>query len=137
MTKDPNFTVNNADRELLDLILDRAMAFAAGQQGPRIARIDLDMDLTFTHANIVPLDLARLAASHLRDLTHDVFGIYRHINRKTGQLCFSRMISTSRMTCSASVATWTATRACSLSAGRLAMLHASRLRSRLQRSRMN
>lgn len=47
---------------------------------------DADMDLTACHLNGCPLDLAKLATCDDAEFAHDVFGIRRHLNRKTGKL---------------------------------------------------
>jgi hypothetical protein len=56
----------------------------------RIDRLSLVMDLTATHANGCPIDWDRLNTADDFTFTHDVSGIQRHINRKTGKLenCF-------------------------------------------------
>jgi hypothetical protein len=53
-------------------------------------RLSLSMDLTACHANECPLDLDGLLLANDLDFTHDVCGIMRHIDRKTGTLtnCF-------------------------------------------------
>jgi len=52
--------------------------------------MDADMDVTACHANGNKLDLAGLLAADDFNFSHDVFGIYRHIDRDTGKLgnCF-------------------------------------------------
>lgn len=48
------------------------------------------MDITATHANGCPLKLAELLAADDFNFSHDVAGIYRHLDRTTGKLldCF-------------------------------------------------
>jgi hypothetical protein len=48
------------------------------------------MDLTACHCNGMPLDLQAIMDARELDFSHDVFGIARHINRRTGKLenCF-------------------------------------------------
>lgn len=70
--------------ELLDKIAGRAEALA-GESGIDLDRMLLEMDLTSVHAH-TPLDLAALAEADSFNLSHDVFGIMRHINRETGEL---------------------------------------------------
>jgi hypothetical protein len=58
--------------------------------GHTINRPTLAMDIEACHCNGCPLKLADLANAPLGDLTHDVFGISRNIDRTTGKLknCF-------------------------------------------------
>lgn len=53
-------------------------------------RESLEMDLLATHANGNPMDFERLLDADPFNLLHDVVGIYRHLDRTTGQLnnCF-------------------------------------------------
>lgn len=48
------------------------------------------MDINATHSNGCPLRLGMLEGADEPDFIHDVLGIRRHINRKTGHLedCF-------------------------------------------------
>jgi len=50
----------------------------------------INMDITACHLNGNPLDLTALLNADSFDFAHDVLGIRRHINRKTGKLenCF-------------------------------------------------
>jgi len=52
--------------------------------------IDADMDITACHVNGCRLKLNELLAADSINFAHDVFGIYRHLNRETGKLedCF-------------------------------------------------
>jgi hypothetical protein len=83
------FTATRAERELIQLIADRATAIRAKH------KIESDivatkMDLEATHCNGCRLDFRRLLAADDFNLSHDVFGIERHLNRSTGRLehCF-------------------------------------------------
>lgn len=49
-------------------------------------RLHVVMDLLATHANGCPLDFERMAAADDFNLTHDVTGIDRHLDRDTGKL---------------------------------------------------
>lgn len=53
------------------------------------------MNITACHLNGNPLDLLRLLAADDFNFAHDIFGIDRHIDRKTGKLpnCFSPQYS--------------------------------------------
>lgn len=50
----------------------------------------LSMDITAVHLNDIALDLPKLLNADLGNFGHDIFGIMRHINRRTGKLedCF-------------------------------------------------
>lgn len=89
VTKVVSFNVSRADAKRIGKIVDRAMALANGFN-IQIERMDLSMDITATHANGCPLDLADLLLADNFNFTHDVFGIRRHMNRDTGRLgdCF-------------------------------------------------
>jgi len=51
---------------------------------------DIDMDITACHVNGCRLDLAKLLGFEDVDFVHDVGGICRYLDRRTGQLreCF-------------------------------------------------
>jgi hypothetical protein len=51
--------------------------------------IDIEMDIQAAHAD-TPLKLEALATADDFNFSHDVMGIYRHLNRRTGKLedCF-------------------------------------------------
>lgn len=55
-----------------------------------IDRLALDMDITAAHLNGCPLKLAELLEARDSDFLHDIAGIARHLDRKTGKLtdCF-------------------------------------------------
>lgn len=70
------------DGHLIDRIVDRV-----APEMPERELIDITMDLTACHLNGCPLDLKRMAEwPHMFDLLHDVYGIARHIDRKTGKI---------------------------------------------------
>jgi hypothetical protein len=48
--------------------------------------MDGHMDLTAVHANGCPLRLGDLLASDTFEFIHDIVGIERHVDRKTGKL---------------------------------------------------
>ncbi|WP_312599640.1 hypothetical protein [Brevundimonas sp.] len=80
-----SFDVSDEDAALIDAIVDRTEAIVEAQDGV-LDRLSTEMDLTACHANGCPLDLVRLAAADNFNLAHDVFGIARHIDRRTGKL---------------------------------------------------
>ena len=59
--------------------------------------LTLHMDLCAVHANGCPLDFGKLLAFSDGDFLHDIRGIQRHINRRTGALgdCFDPRCSIS------------------------------------------
>jgi hypothetical protein len=76
--------------DLINKIVQRALD-VGHRMGRPLNRQNVTMDITAVHKNGNPLRLAGLLGAKEFDFTHDVFGILRHINRKTGQLenCFS------------------------------------------------
>lgn len=80
-----SFEVDIAELELINRIVDRARAMAAGA-GWNYDRQDATMDIKACHANGNPLKLAELFAADDFNFAHDVFGIRRHLDRSTGQL---------------------------------------------------
>lgn len=78
-----NFDVSREESEYIRKIALRAMKLPWGN-APNL--IQLLMDITGTHCNGFPLDLARLLAADDFNFAHDVGGIVRHVNRETGQL---------------------------------------------------
>lgn len=80
-----SWDVSPADGRIISKIVDRAEALAA-KYGAEFDRQTLAMDLHACHANGCPLALGVLLKFPDFDFTHDVFGIHRHIDRKTGEL---------------------------------------------------
>lgn len=80
-----NFTISRTDGDLIAQIVERAY-----ERDPSIIQLDLNMDITACHANGCELKLAELLVASFTDFAHDVYGIRRHIDRKSGQLinCF-------------------------------------------------
>lgn len=85
MARQISFEVSRADAATIQKICDRAIA-AAKEQGVKLDRMDVVMDITACHANGSPLDLDRLLAADDFNFGHDVFGIRRHLDRTTGKL---------------------------------------------------
>jgi len=82
-----NWSVSDTDRDLIDRIVDRAMRDMPIAIWYNINRQALRMDITATHANGNPLDLARLLNDFPAfDFSHDIAGIVGHLNRSTGKL---------------------------------------------------
>lgn len=84
-----HFDVSPADARLIGKIAQRASRVAA-DAGVSYSVLDARMDVTATHANGTPLDLAALYIAKTSDFAHDVFGIRRHLDRTTGKMtaCF-------------------------------------------------
>ena len=76
------------EQKVVDGIVARA-AKALREQGRRLDRASLHMDLSATHAKC-PLRLRELLDADDFNFAHDVFGIMRHMDRSTGELgdCF-------------------------------------------------
>jgi len=85
-----SFAVSEADFTLIQQITDRAQAMARATNIRPFDRQGAAMDITAVHANGCPLRLAELLAAEDFNFSHDVFGIFRHIDRETGHLrdCF-------------------------------------------------
>ena len=82
-----SFTITFEDAALVRKIVDRAKR--ENLLGGR-TRKDLNMDLVATHANGCPIDFSRLLHADLFNFSHDIAGIVRHLDRRTGELtnCF-------------------------------------------------
>jgi len=71
------------------VLIDRIVSYAkdmAKDYGLNFKPLDCMMDLTICHANGCPLDLERMAKASDPDLVHDVWGIAKWLDRKTGRL---------------------------------------------------
>lgn len=92
-TQDPcpdvSFRASDADNALIRKIATRAFK-EAEEAGVSYRQTDAAMDLVACHANGCPLDLKKLLAANAGDFGHDVFGIRRFLDRRTGKLtqCF-------------------------------------------------
>lgn len=89
MTNAINWTCTKRESEtIIKIMLRAASCMNFEQRGGN--RLEVTMDLTACHLNGCPLDLEGLLSAENDDLIHDVSGIMRHINRKTGRLedCF-------------------------------------------------
>jgi hypothetical protein len=100
-----SFEVSVADRVLITKIISRAITeglIGVGRDA-RGARIDLEMDLSATHANGCPLDFAKLLRADRFNFAHDICGIVRHLDRTTGELtqCFDPRCSRPQVTVNA------------------------------------
>ena len=84
----PNFTISANDHAAIIEIVERA-GNLADAMGVPFQGLTTFMDLSATQ-NSTPMRLQDLLAFDDVDFAHDVWGIARHINRKTGDLedCF-------------------------------------------------
>lgn len=82
-----NLDTNVADAQAIRRIVQRAFEVAQ-QRGIYLGadRLTLEMDLSACHASGCPLDLAALESAREVDLMHDLLGIHRHLDRRTGEL---------------------------------------------------
>lgn len=83
-----SFDMTDAEMELIERIADRAQeaGLCRGERKPRhwYERLTLIMDLAATNANGCPMDFERMLAADDFNFLHDIAGIARHINRRTG-----------------------------------------------------
>lgn len=80
-----NWKVSKQDGDTITKIVDRAVALAK-EQGVKLNVLTARMDIIAVHANGMPLRLRELADADDFNFTHDVFGIFNHIDRNTGKL---------------------------------------------------
>lgn len=75
--------------KILDRYQEHHQSLGVPKQYQR-SRMDLLMDLEATHCNGCRLDLSRLLEADDFNFMHDMIGIQKHLNRKTGELedCF-------------------------------------------------
>lgn len=87
----PSFDATAAESKTIASIARRYrnVCVDLGAYTPDVA--SLCMDITAVHCNGCRLDLEGLEGASVTDLAHDVAGIVRHIDRRTGRLggCFS------------------------------------------------
>ncbi|OGP23908.1 MAG: hypothetical protein A2X99_05760 [Deltaproteobacteria bacterium GWB2_55_19] len=77
------------DQRIIDQIVERAVELAE-KHGWIIVRLSLSMGISAVHANGCPLRLKDFLKADSLNFAHDMFGIQRHLDRKTGKLenCF-------------------------------------------------
>ena len=82
---DKRFSASAEDKELILSIAERAVKLS-----PKTDKMTLMMSLEAVHCVGCPLKLTELLGASDADFLHDVFGIARHIDTKTGNLenCF-------------------------------------------------
>ncbi len=81
-----NWNATKDEHKLIRVIAERINA-----QYPRMLKMGMMMDIESVHCNGCKLRLPELSKANDGDLFHDVIGIYKHLNRRTGKLenCFS------------------------------------------------
>lgn len=79
------FNATVADRARIGEIVDRAERMWKAER-LQFDRQSVEMDITACHLNGCPLDLDKLLAAQDGSFGHDVFGIMRFIDRKTGKI---------------------------------------------------
>jgi hypothetical protein len=80
-----NWKVSKEDRKLIMEIAKRAVDLY-GANGVELDQLDVEMDITAVHNHGNPLRLKELLEADNFNLSHDVGGIIRHIDRDTGKL---------------------------------------------------
>ncbi|WP_156397337.1 MULTISPECIES: DUF6874 family protein [unclassified Sphingomonas] len=83
------FDIDEADNAYVDQVIERYAAVYLkifGSELPHDGRLSHRMDLVATHANGNPMDFAKLLAADDFTFAHDIGGIDRHIDRRTGKL---------------------------------------------------
>lgn len=80
-----NWNTSDHEAAVISDIVDRASALYA-RTNVRIDRLELEMDLSACHLNGCPLRLEDLLNASDFAFTHDIRGISRHIDRRTGEL---------------------------------------------------
>ncbi|HDR9163665.1 TPA: hypothetical protein QDB28_004069 [Burkholderia vietnamiensis] len=85
-----SFEVSREVSDAIILVAKRYQTLLQSKGLPNVDMLELHMDLTACHANGCPMEWERLNAADDFTLAHDVGGIQRHINRRTGKLenCF-------------------------------------------------
>lgn len=80
------FTQDQKQRATITEIARRARSLCAKRQVKIGTQLDVEMDIAAAHSNGNPLRLKALLAADEFNLMHDVLGIIRHIDRRTGRL---------------------------------------------------
>ena len=88
-----SFKIDRSAAATVRKIIDRAAEMSERVTGKKLNDDELrawTMDVLACHANGCPLDFERLLAADDFNFGHDLFGIWRHMDRTTGNLtnCF-------------------------------------------------
>lgn len=88
------FKASREDYDIIAQIADRAQTFYKAE-GIKRKTMDIQLDMVVTHCNGNPLKLRALLEADEFNFMHDVGGIAKHLDRKTGKLldCFSPRFS--------------------------------------------
>lgn len=83
-----SFDVPPADRAIIKKISTRAIKLIKGLNlvSKLPSRTDIEMDITATHANGVPLRLSDMLGADDFSFLHDISHISKHLDRETGKL---------------------------------------------------
>lgn len=81
----PEFTHDPVAVDMIRKAVTRAISVYAAHN-VTLDRMMVEMDLSATHANGNPLDFDKLLAFDDFSFMHDITGIYRNLNRDTGEL---------------------------------------------------
>lgn len=81
-----SFAVTKHEAAVINEIADRAMGLGEARRHDRFTKMDIAMDVTAVHANGCPLRLEALLSADPFNFAHDVLGIRRNLNRRTGEL---------------------------------------------------
>jgi hypothetical protein len=84
------FSASKFELQVISQIAKRAVNMS-NEVGLKYDQMSAMMDIEAVHSNDTALDLNALLNADNFNFAHDVFGIYRHIDRTTGKLqdCFS------------------------------------------------
>ncbi len=82
--------ITKRDIDLMGAIADRGLKLSFNNGLNRVKKLDLMMDLEYTHGES-PLDFEKLLAFDDGNFAHDIIGIYENFNRETLKMdnCFS------------------------------------------------
>ncbi len=80
-----SFKTTKEETKVVDKIVARAKKLYTKLRVP-FDGLSISMDLCATHANGCPLDFEKLLGFPDQDFAHDIGGISRHLDRKTGHL---------------------------------------------------
>lgn len=83
-----SFDVSTADRATIRKISTRAIKLIKGLNlaSKLPSRTDIEMDITATHANGLPLRLGAMLDADDFSFLHDISHISKHLDRETGKL---------------------------------------------------
>lgn len=76
---------SKSDDKIISQIVTRALEMAE-KYGVDYDRMSCHMDISACHSNGCPLQLERMLNADDLNFAHDVFGIRKHIDRRTGVL---------------------------------------------------